>query len=133
MEIIILLSMIFLHIVDDFYLQGPLAKFKQKKFWKEYMTDESSRILYRYDWFISLMLHAFSWTFMIHIPLFIVYYSKLNSVILLIEFIITMCIHAFIDNLKANKLVIGLLTDQIVHIVQVLIIFSLYSLSLGGI
>ena len=35
MKYIILIIMIFLHIVDDFYLQGVLAKFKQKDWWKE--------------------------------------------------------------------------------------------------
>ena len=132
MEIIILLSMIFLHIVDDFYLQGPLAKFKQKTFWNEYMKDGYTRELYKYDWFISLLLHAFSWTFSIHIPIFIAYYSKLNSVILIIEFIITMIIHAFIDNLKANRKAIGLLTDQVFHLIQIIIIFIIY-IALGGI
>ena len=64
MKIFILFSMIFCHIVDDFYLQGCLAKFKQKKWWQENYPNE----LYRNDWIISLLIHAFSWTFMIMLP-----------------------------------------------------------------
>ena len=30
-----LLTMIFLHIVDDYYLQGVLAKMKQRKWWED--------------------------------------------------------------------------------------------------
>ena len=34
-EIYILFAMIFAHIVDDFYLQGILAKMKQKDWWEK--------------------------------------------------------------------------------------------------
>lgn len=42
----IFLTMIFLHIVDDYYLQGILAQMKQKKFWKEQAPD----VKYKYDY-----------------------------------------------------------------------------------
>ena len=64
----IFLTMIFLHIVDDYYLQGILAQMKQKKFWKEQTPDE----LYKYDYIWALIMHAFSWTFMIMLPLIFV-------------------------------------------------------------
>ena len=32
-EIFMLLFMVFLHIVDDYYLQGILASMKQKQWW----------------------------------------------------------------------------------------------------
>ena len=61
----ILLTMIFLHIVDDYYLQGILAQMKQKKFWKEQAPDEK----YKYDYIWALIMHGFSWAFMIMLPL----------------------------------------------------------------
>ena len=48
----IFLTMIFLHIVDDYYLQGILAQMKQKKFWKEQAPDE----LYKYDYIVLINL-----------------------------------------------------------------------------
>lgn len=64
-DAIVLLGMIFCHIVDDFYLQGILAQIKQKNWWKENYPDQ----MYRQDYLVALMLHSFSWTFMIHLPL----------------------------------------------------------------
>ena len=60
----ILLLMIFLHIVDDFYLQGWLASAKQKKWWEDNCPGE----MYKHDWVISLIAHSFRWTFMILLP-----------------------------------------------------------------
>lgn len=34
-NVFVLLSMIFLHIVDDYYLQGILVSMKQKSWWEE--------------------------------------------------------------------------------------------------
>ena len=44
-KIFILLLMIFLHIVDDYYLQGWLASAKQKSYWEQNAPDK----LYKYD------------------------------------------------------------------------------------
>ena len=55
-SVFILLSMIFLHIVDDFKLQqGILSNMKQKNWWtsqKEYND------AYRYDYIPALILHS---------------------------------------------------------------------------
>ena len=61
----IFLSMIFAHIVDDYYLQGWLASAKQKKYWKENAPDE----LYKYDYIMALIMHSMSWSFMIMLPI----------------------------------------------------------------
>jgi len=47
-DIAVLLCMFFLHIIDDFKLQGILADFKQKSWWKKNYPNE----LYKYDWII---------------------------------------------------------------------------------
>jgi len=69
-KIFILLSMIFLHIIDDYKLQqGVLANLKQKKWWKE---QKEYKWMYKYDYIPALLNHAFSWTFMIMLPIAIV-------------------------------------------------------------
>ena len=113
----ILLTMIFLHIVDDYYLQGILAQMKQKKFWKENAPDEK----YKYDYIWALIMHSFSWTFMVMLPL--VPTGGTITPLFYFFFVINMLVHGFTDNLKANQLKINLWQDQLVHIAQILITF----------
>ena len=112
MKILILFAMIFAHIVDDYYLQGILAKMKQKKWWEENAPDE----LYKHDYIVALITHAFSWSFMITLPTLIVSneYTFICFCIL-----INAAFHAYIDNEKANKLAISLVQDQICHLCQI--------------
>ena len=112
----IFLTMIFLHIVDDYYLQGILAQMKQKKFWKEQAPDE----LYKYDYIWALIMHAFSWTFMIMLPL--IFVSPINPAFYVI-FVVNLAIHAYVDNLKANKHKINLWQDQLIHLAQIILTF----------
>lgn len=112
----LLLSMIFLHIVDDYYLQGTLANLKQKKWWDEHYPDD----LYKYDYILALITHAFSWTFMVMLP--VLFYCKfcLNEFFELL-FAVNITVHAMVDHEKANHLRINLITDQMVHLVQIII------------
>lgn len=112
----IFLTMIFLHIVDDYYLQGILAQMKQKKFWKEQAPDE----LYKYDYIWALIMHAFSWTFMIMLPL--IFVSPINPAFYVI-FVVNLAVHAYVDNLKANKHKINLWQDQLIHLAQIILTF----------
>lgn len=124
-KFILFLVMIFMHVVDDYYLQGILAKMKQKKWWKSNAPDK----LYKYDYIAALAFHAFSWTFMIHIPIFILYYLNYISLklpILVIVFICNIVIHACVDDLKANKLKINLITDQFIHLMQIVVTLMIY-------
>lgn len=112
----IFLTMIFLHIVDDYYLQGILAQMKQKKFWKEQAPDE----LYKYDYIWALIMHAFSWTFMIMLPL--IFVSPISPAFYVI-FVVNLAVHASVDNLKANKHKINLWQDQLIHLAQIILTF----------
>lgn len=106
--------MIFCHIVDDYYLQGFLSSAKQKKFWKE----NAPQPLYKYDYIWALIMHAFSWSFMIMLP--IAFYMQFNvDLVFLVILVLNMSIHALIDNLKANELIINLWVDQIGHMIQI--------------
>lgn len=109
-----LLLMIFCHIVDDYYLQGWLASAKQKKYWEENAPEK----LYKYDYVWALIMHSFSWAFMIMLP--IAYNLSFNiNIAFLIAFIVNVIIHAMTDDLKANKRKINLWQDQIIHLVQI--------------
>ena len=71
LKTILLLTMLFCHIVDDYYLQGWLASAKQKSWWEKNAPDK----LYKNDYIMALCEHAFSWTFMIMlIPTIYTYY-----------------------------------------------------------
>ena len=112
---IAILLMIFCHIVDDYYLQGWLASAKQRKYWEKNAPEK----LYRYDYIWALIMHSFSWAFMIMLPLALV--KGYVDIFLLGAFGVNLIIHAIVDDLKANKRKINLWEDQIVHIFQIII------------
>jgi hypothetical protein len=116
----ILLTMIFLHIVDDYYLQGILAKMKVRNYWKRHYPDRT----YKYDYIWALLMHAFSWTFMVMLP--IAYLMNFNITgLFAIAFLLNVLIHAFVDNLKANKQKINLIQDQSIHLLQIILTFAI--------
>ena len=120
-NIFVLLSMIFLHIIDDYKLQGILASMKQKRWWKEQKEYKS---LYKYDYIPALLEHSFSWTFMIMLP--IAFALNFNIGLWVIAYIVNMIIHAIVDDLKANKMKINLVVDQTIHIVQIVITWLIF-------
>lgn len=118
MKILILLTMLFLHIVDDYYLQGILAKMKQRSWWIENAPED----LYKHDYLMALIEHAFSWTFMIMSPalLFVIVSNDVTLYnIYLAVFVLNCGLHTEIDNSKANDKSISLIEDQLFHITQV--------------
>lgn len=111
-----ILLMIFCHIVDDYYLQGWLASAKQKKYWEENAPNK----MYRFDYIWALIMHSFSWAFMIMLP--VAFTMSFNiTVPFVIVFVSNVGIHALTDDLKANELKINLWTDQIIHLLQIAI------------
>ena len=104
-----LLTMIFLHIVDDYYLQGVLAKMKQKTFWKD--TNKK----YKYDYLMALFMHSFSWAFMIMIP------TMINNCFIWWLFVLNLIVHFITDHLKANLYKINLIVDQSIHLIQIIL------------
>jgi hypothetical protein len=113
-----LLFMIFLHIVDDYYLQGWLASAKQKKYWLENAPEK----LYKYDYVWALLMHSFSWAFMTMLPIAINLNFEINFVFMAI-FVANLTIHAIVDDLKANRRKINLWIDQVIHIAQLVLTF----------
>lgn len=117
---LLLLKMIFLHIVDDYYLQRWLASAKQKSWWEQNAPDK----MYQHDYIMALFMHSFSWTFMIMVsPLVyvLVASSYINTTLAAIMFVVNLCVHMIVDDLKANRKKINLIQDQLVHLAQVVV------------
>lgn len=128
MIIIVLVAMFFCHIIDDYKMQGILASMKQRDWWKENAPDE----MYRKDYLMALIEHAFSWTCSIHIPV-LIYSLAVDSYkspfIYVMMFAIDWFLHTIIDNTKANQHRINLIRDQILHFIQILATWFVYFLS----
>lgn len=120
-KIFVLLAMIFLHIIDDYKLQGILASMKQKTWWRE---QKEYKNMYKYDYIPALIEHSFSWTFMIMLPIAVM--SHFNIGLWVIAYIVNMIIHAFVDNLKANQFKINLVVDQTIHIIQIVVTWLIF-------
>lgn len=124
-KLFVLLCMFVCHIIADFHMQGILAQMKQKEWWeKNYPTRK-----YKNDYIVALIIHSFEWTFMISIPLFIYWYTTygthLSTIpsVYIIYFIAWTAMHAYIDHAKANLKVLNLYTDQIVHLLQIVMLW----------
>lgn len=127
---LLIFGMIFCHIVDDYYLQGVLAKMKQRKWWKE-QPNYSAK--YSDDYLAALAAHAFSWAMMIHVPWFILFYLTSYTLPwpIIISIILNTVIHFIIDNEKANRYTINLITDQLLHVAQI-ILTAVWMISIIG-
>lgn len=122
----VIFAMVFCHVLDDFCLQPIiLSKLKQKSFWEKNAPEK----LYQYDYIAALIIHAFSWSFMILLPIAIAkgFVLGLSYVITLI---VNSVIHAIVDDVKANRHKINLIEDQSIHVIQIVITFIMF---LGGI
>ena len=113
-NVFIILCMIFCHIIADYNLQGWLASAKQKSYWEKNAPDE----MYKHDYICALIMHSFSWTFMIMLPLMYAVDFKVDSFLLFL-FVINILMHAIIDDLKANDKCINLWQDQLIHMCQI--------------
>ena len=124
-----LIAMMFMHVVDDYYLQGCLAKMKQKKWWMEECKNQNLNFSnYENDYRVALVIHGFSWACCVHLPILICMICRhnINSIFIFISILVNALIHSIIDDLKANKLKINLGFDQGLHFSQLMMIFILY-------
>ena len=115
MKTFVVLAMIFCHIIDDYKLQQiTLANLKQKVWWQNNAPDE----LYKNDYIVALLMHAMSWSFMILLPV-AVYKNFCVGTSFVIAFLLNTAIHAYVDDLKANRKKINLIADQSIHMFQI--------------
>ena len=123
MKIAMLAFMLLAHLIDDYVLQGWLASAKQKKWWKENAPDK----LYRHDWGMAMFCHCLSWSLMITLPIII--HSVCCSIDLgwfWLSVPVNLLIHFVVDDLKANKHTINLITDQSIHFAQIVLTWLIW-------
>lgn len=131
--LIVLLAMYFLHVIEDFHVQGLLGQLKQKKTWVEYCKNEPESFQrYRNDYKVCLLLHAFEWSCFIMAPMFVLmlgYYKAWTFSIIIPLFMtlgLNIRLHYDIDDMKCNRMEISLVTDQIIHAIQIFVTWGLY-------
>lgn len=117
----VFLLMIFLHIINDYCLQGWLASAKQKEYWEK----NAPQKLYKYDYMWALIMHSFSWTFMIMLPIAYTMSFAVDICFVYI-FFVNLIVHVITDDLKANKKAINLWVDQLIHISQICITAAVF-------
>ena len=114
----LILLTILAHLVADFTLQGWFCKGKQELWWKEeckkYGVDFYK---YRNDYLMALFLHSLYWSIAILIPAMFMY-NLPNKMIALLMFFNTF-LHFMTDDLKANRMILNLVQDQISHFIQI--------------
>lgn len=117
---IVLAVMLLGHLVSDYTLQGWLADGKQKLWWRKMFGGHEDAVpdKYKYDYIAALVCHALYWSILICIPF---YASKFFIVAILVNAVV----HAVIDDLKANRNAINLVTDQCLHLAQILVTFAI--------
>lgn len=122
MEIFVLfICMLFLHIADDYYLQGILANLKQRSWWEKNAPDS----LYSHDYIMALFMHSASWSFMTMLPL-LVRFAFEPPVSFAVLWAVNTVIHGIVDDLKANKRKINLIHDQCIHLIQIIITLGFF-------
>ena len=128
-------AMIFMHIIGDYALQSVcnFHNMKQESWWKKvYDIDILKESKLKNDYKLILYLHGLSWTICILIPIILDHYfiyhkfyfgfeMFINSALL-----VNTCIHAVVDDMKANMNAINLVTDQAIHFVQIVVTLLLY-------
>ena len=93
-KLILLAIMFFCHIADDYYLQGILSQMKQREWWRRNAPGK----LYRNDYMMALFEHAFSWSFVMSMPLLVAAMCAGNEKLmrlLLVSYIVNTIIHAY--------------------------------------
>lgn len=116
--------MLFMHVIEDFHIQGFLAQAKQRTWWYNQPNFNSK---YKYDYVPAILAHGFEWAFFIHIPIF--YYIGISPVIF-VSLFLNALFHAYVDHLKCNMYLLNLNQDQMLHVFQmaltILYLFVIY-------
>lgn len=126
-KIILFLAMVFIHCMLDFHQGDTIANMKQKSWWEKHPNYKD---LYKYDFIAVLIVHGFSWSFGVQIPILLYNISSPISnhgwILNIFIIIINGFIHSYIDHLKANKMYINLVQDQTCHLLQMILSWMIY-------
>ena len=112
---------VFCHVFDDYFLQGCLANLKQKSWWDKQLEHETEvdKTYYSHDYIMALVCHAMSWSVSIMVPL--IYTQPHKQLFYVVAFVINTALHAWVDDLKANRRILNLVQDQYIHFLQIII------------
>ena len=118
-RLLILFSMFFCHIFADYNLQGIMSQMKQREWWRKQTTSK----YYDNDYKMALLEHAFTWSFVMELPLIVI--SIIGQNIFLAWLVLVMLIpntgiHYHADDWKANLKALNLIEDQAIHFVQII-------------
>ena len=116
----VLLCMFYLHLIDDYVLQGILAQLKQRDFWKPYGKK------YQADYVVALLEHGFMNAFLVHIPIYI--WLCRNEFALAFTILLSTISHSIVDDAKANDKTINLIQDQVAHLFWIMAVWVGYLL-----
>ena len=114
MNTLIYFVIVFLHIIADFNLQGVLAKLKVK-------SDDGKS-----DYIAALLIHGYSWSFMVHLPfigIMVLCDMYQYVTVFALSLMAHAVAHAIIDTCKANLKKLDLVDDQLLHLIQIHIIW----------
>lgn len=101
------------HMLADYTLQGWLADGKQRTWWRK-VIQNLDRTKYRYDYLAALFCHALYWSILVCLPF-------LHSPYVLTAIVVNTFVHMAVDDLKANRRVLNLTQDQLLHFAQILL------------
>lgn len=107
-------AMLFMHVLDDYVLQGILSSMKQRSWWKSQSDDPR----YARDYVAALLCHAYSWSFSTMLPVALYYGLDVGTPYVAVLFA-NFVIHAVVDDLKANQKKLNLVQDQLIHFIQI--------------
>lgn len=117
----ILALMLLAHLVADYTLQGCLADIKQKRWLEEKMmlVKDNRRRKYRNDYKAALACHSLYWSLIVCFPLVAV-----NSPLYATMSFAQAVVHCVIDDAKANRGLLNLVQDQVLHGLQILSVWG---------
>lgn len=131
MKALILFTMIFLHIVGEFYLQGMLAKMKKKRWWYRHEPEDGGR----YNHIAALIIHGYSWSFIVHLPFtgLIVLCDMFDCMaVLSLSLLSHAVLHALLANDRINHDFLDFADEQACHVAQVFIVWVTAVFALFG-
>lgn len=121
MVINILFIMLLLHVIDDFHMQGIMKEMKQKSWW---LKQKGYKDAYENDYMMVLFLHSLSWTIIVTLPIML--FMTPPSNLLVLSILTNTAIHYYVDDLKCNQMKINLVTDQLIHLIQILVTWVVF-------
>ena len=122
------LVILFFHFIGDYILQvNVLAKLKDVHTWLDLKKEndtkpESQRFkIHPYiDWIWAMIAHSIIWSFCVHFPVLLLGTVEPNK--LALSIFVQAIFHFVIDSNKCNTYKVSMTTDQICHLVQILVI-----------